>query len=303
MTSPATWTVRLSVLAAFAATVWFCGPRAAAVLAAKFGDSADQSPKVALDRVGFGERPDWLTRPMLVAVSAACSPWLSDEIGILDESAARKLRDGLMSVSWVRDVRVERAFPDRFRLHLSLRRPVLAVRSADDEPLCLVDRDAVMLPWIDCELPAVHLYREGGQPDMQVLVGGTAEDERVRAAVGIACEWRDRFAPLVGGCPRLLEVDATNLGERWIRGPDYPEVRVTLARGDGQSVVFGYGRPTTSPLPRVPITTKAEVLQKVLDRHPALEGLVAGDLRFARRWADYLQPRGPGVRDPNAPWK
>ena len=297
------WAVRVFVLGAFAATVWFCGPNAAAVLAARFGSEPQPGPMVSLDRVGFHDRPDWLEGQMLVAVAESVSPWLGDEVGILDEPASRRMRDGLMSTVWVRDVRVERVFPEQFRLHLSLRRPLLAVYSSDNKPLCLVDEHSMMLPWVECSLPTVRLYHEGGSPTMAVTIGERTNEPRVRVAVGIAKEWQGELVPLVSDCPRLLEVDATNLGERWIRGPQYPEVRVHLKRADGRQVIFGYGRPVDSPLARVPVGSKAKVLTKILAAHIGLQGLVAGDLRFSRRWADYLQPRKPGVPDPNGPWK
>ena len=197
---------------------------------------------------------------------------------------------------------VERVFPDRFRLHVGLRRPVLAVRSADDEPLCLVDQHAVMLPWVDTELPVLRLYREGGRAALTNAPGEVALEPRVRCAAAIACEWRDELAPLVADCPMLLEIDASNLGERWLVGPEYPELRVVLRRADGARVVFAYGRPVDTMLPRVPVRTKATVLGKVLQQHPGLQGLVAGDLRLANRWADYLQPREQGVPSPYGPW-
>ncbi|HEX5053839.1 MAG TPA: hypothetical protein VFZ65_18820 [Planctomycetota bacterium] len=296
------WAARILVLGAFAVTVWLCGPRAMAVLAAKLDQTGRNSPGVALDRVGFVSRPDWLDNPLLLAMSAAVSPWLRDEVPILDEALARRLRDGLATVPWVRDASIERVFPDRFQLHLALRRPVLAVRTAEGAPLCLVDRDAVALPWVDTALPVVVLYREGGAPTMAFEAGAVVTESRVRAAAAIAVEWRDELAPLVAGCPPLLEVDATNLGERWLRGPSYPEVRVKLRRADGAGVVFAYGRPVDSPLARVPVRTKASVLEQILGLHPGLQGLVAGDLRLLRRWADYLQPRAAGVRDPIGPW-
>ena len=120
--------------------------------------------------------------------------------------------------------------------------------------------------------------------------------------VAVAVEWRDELAPLVPGCPELLEVDATNLGEHWMRGRGYPEIRVKLRRDDGAGVIFAYDRPVDSILPRVPVRTKATVLSKVLAKHPRLSGLITGDLRLANRWADFLQPRGPGVPDPDGPW-
>ncbi|MEO6595208.1 MAG: FtsQ-type POTRA domain-containing protein, partial [Planctomycetota bacterium] len=244
----------------------------------------------------------WVDPALLLSISSALSPWLRDEVPILDEARSRQLRDGLASVPWVREASIERVFPDRFKLHLDLRRPVLAVRDAEGAPLCLVDRDAVALPWVDTPLPVTVLHREGGAPSMAVELGQPVAEGRVRAAAGIAVEWRDELLPLVPECPALLEVDATNLGERWLRGPSYPEVRVKLRRSDGAGVVFAYGRPLDSPMPRVPVRTKATVLGQILRQHPGLQGLVAGDLRLSRRWADYLQPRASGVRDPNGPW-
>ena len=298
----ARWAVRIVVLGAFVATLLLCGPRAAAVLAAKLRPDPARSPAVELDRVGFAERPEWLDRPLLVAVSAAVAPFLSGEIPILDEEAARQLAVDLQSVAWIREVGIERVFPDRFRLRFDLRRPVIAVRDADGAPLCLADRDGIVLPFVDTPLPVTFLHREGGAPTMATRLGEPAADARVRAAAAVAVEWRDQLVPLVTGCPRLVEVDATNLGERWLRGPSYPEIRVKLARHDGVPVVFAYDRPVDTPLPRVPVQTKATVLANILEQHPGLGRLVAGDLRFARRWADWLQPRPAGIRDPNGPW-
>lgn len=300
---PAPWVARIVVVTAFVVTLWMCGPRAVQVLAARFDQAAAGSPPVALDRVGFAAQPEWMDKPLLLQVAAALSPWLTDEVPILDDASLQRLREGLRAVPWVRDVAMQRVFPDRLRLDLDLRRPVLGVRDCDGAPLCLVDREAIVLPWVDTTLPVVCLYRDGNQQgSMTVVPGERCAVPRVRAAAAIALEWRDELAPLVKDCPRLLEVDATNLGEKWMRGPRYPEVRVKLARRDGAPVVFAYDRPVDSPLPRVPVKTKAEVLTQVLARYPQLDGLVAGDLRLSRRWADWLQPRGAGLRDPEGQW-
>jgi hypothetical protein len=295
--------VRIVVLSAFGFTLWLYGPRAAEVLAARFESAAKLSPAVSLDRVGFAARPEWMDTPLLLAVSAALSPWLADQVPILDEDMAERLRGGLATVPWVREVAIERVFPDRFRLRLELRRPVLAVRDAGGKPLCLVDRNATMLPWVDTPLPVTVLHREGGASTMSVVEGQTASEPRVRVAAAITMEWQTELAPLVSDCPALLEVDATNLGERWAVGPSYPEVRVKLRRNDGAGVIFAYDRPVDSPLPRVPVKTKATVLGKILADHPGLKGLIAGDLRMSRRWAEWLQPRSGLRGDPAGPWR
>jgi len=294
--------VRAFVLTAFAATIWFLGPRAAEVLAAKFDRAAQHSPLVDLDRVGFVARPEWVDQPLLLAISKDLGPWLQDQVPILDEAACVRLHDGLVGEPWVQRAEVERAFPDRLKLRLDLRRPVVAVRAADGGKLCLLDREGIALPWVDTPLPVVWMYREGGATTLRFELGKPVGENRALAAAAIAIEWRDEVAPLVPGCPALLEIDTTNLGERWMRGRGYPEVRIKLRRDDGAPVVFAYDHPVGSPLPRVPHKTKAEVLSKVLARHPGLRGLIAGDLRMQNRWADYLQPRGPGVPDPDGPW-
>jgi hypothetical protein len=294
--------IRTFVLGAFFLTVWLFGPRAAEVLAARFERTAQNSPLVALDHVGFASRPDWVDQPLLLAMATEIGPWLQDEVPILDEVASRKLIAGLRTTPWVRDASLERVFPDRFRLRLELRRPVLGVRSGDGEPLCLVDRHGVAMPWVDTPLPVTRLHREGGASTMAFQFGQVVEEGRVRAAAAVAVEWRDELAPLVPACPRLLEVDATNLGERWLRGRGHPEIRVALERNDGAGVTFAYDHPVDSVLSRVPVRTKATVLIKVLGKFPGLQGLIAGDLRMANRWEDYLQPRRPGQPDPDGPW-
>lgn len=296
------WGLRLAVLLAFAATVWWFGPRAAQVLAARFHAADRESPAVALDRVGFVAVPDWLRGQTLVAVARDIQPCLHGSQPILDDAAAARLQETLQRVAWVRQVKLERVFPDRFRVALVLRRPVLAVRGPDGGLLCHADRDGIALPAGGEEpgLPVTVLRSEGGAVPARWASGALFPDPRVAAAAAVAVEWRDQFAPLVPGCPDLLEVDANNLGERWTMGPRHPEIRVALRRVDGAPVVFAYDRPPDSQRPRVPIPVKAEVLRRILERHPGLTGLTGGDLRFQVRWQDWLQPRS-GV-DPAAPW-
>ncbi|MGE3173209.1 MAG: hypothetical protein AB7O97_11345 [Planctomycetota bacterium] len=286
------WLARIVVWCAFAIVAWAFGPRALAVLQSRVEGAARNTPMVEFDKVGFLRRPDWMSDDLLVAVSRDLQPWLVGAAPILDDAEAKRLLAGLATVPWVAETRLERVFPDRFRIAFGLRRPVLAVRDELGRPLCLCDVAGTALPWVDgSDVPQVVLRREGGPGTVRGGLGEVVPDERVVAAAAIAVQWRDELAPLVPGCPRLLEVDTTNLGLRWVRSPEYPEVRVMLARDDGAPVVFGYGRPVDAPLPCVPIETKAKVLRAVLDEHPRLGGLVAGDLRFELRWRSWLQPR------------
>jgi hypothetical protein len=296
------WLLRAAVWLGFLGVAIALGPRAVSVLAARLGSGSRHSPQVDLDLVGFAARPDWLDGPLLLAVSRDLQPWLQGRLAILDENGARQLLAGLGTVPWVADAGLERVFPDRFRVRFGLRRPVLAVRDSQGAPLCLCDRQGVVLPWVDgLQVPVTVLRREGGSGTLHGPAGEVAGDDRVPAAAAIAVEWRDEFAPLVPGCPRLLEVDTTNLGGRWALGGEpgslessYPEVRVVLQRNDGAPVVFGYDRPVGAVLARVPVADKAALLRAVLAEFPVLQGLVAGYLRRPVRWRSLLQPRqGP----------
>lgn len=287
-----TWAIRIAVWSAFVLVAIAFGPRAVQVLASRVDVSSRNCPAVEFDRVGFVARPDWLSDDLLLAVSRDLQPFLNGSAPILDDAAARQLLAGLATVPWVEETRLERVFPDRFRVAFGLRRPVLSVRDELARPLCLVDRSGIALPWVDgAQLPTTMLRREGGVGTVRGRMGEVVDDDRVVAAAAIAVQWRDQLAPLVPDCPRLLEVDANNLGLRWVRSPEYPEVRVALARADGAPVVFGYGRPVGAALPCVAIDVKAKVLRAILAEHPALDGLVSGDLRFEMRWRAWLQPR------------
>lgn len=286
------WAVRIAVLLAFAVALIGFGPRALAVLQSRAAAAERNSPRVLLDHVGFTARPEWLSGSLLARVARDLQPYLHGEVAILDEAAALALRDALQQVPWVAEARIEREFPDRFRVRFGLRRPVLEVQDEQGLPLCLVDREAVVLPHVGgLAVPRTVLRRAGGAPSMRASFGQPAPDDRVVAAAAIAVEWRDELAPLVPGCPPLLEIDTTNLGERYVRRDDYPEVRVVLQRADGAPVVFGYGRAVGSPRPGVPVATKARVLAAILGEFPGLQGLVAGDLRFPVRWRSWLRPR------------
>jgi hypothetical protein len=279
--------------------VWLFGPRAAAVLAARFHKAGQGSPPVLLDRVGFVATPAWLQGPMLLAVVRDLEPCLRGSLPILDDAAANELQAQLQSLPWVAGARLQRVFPDRLRLSLELREPVLLVRDAAQRPLCCLDRTGIAMPPVDLALPVTRLGSEGGPVPTAFETGVVFPDARAVAAAKIAVEWREQVAPLVPGCPELVEVDANNLGERWLLGPRHPEIRVGLRSGTG-TAVFAYDRPVDAALPRIPHATKAMVLRAILAEHPGLSGLTGGDLRLPVRWRDWLLPRaGP---DPAGPF-
>lgn len=299
--SGATWLLRVVVLSAFVVTLVLFGPRAKQVLAARLSSASQQSPLVQLDRVALTAKPDWLPPELLPLVARDLQPHLSGSVPILDDDAALQLVQELESVPWVQKARLDRVFPDRLHVALDLRRPVLQVRAADGQPLCLCDRDGVALPLLDLpQLPFTQLSTATGRGTVKVVPGERLGDDRVLAAAAVAVEWRDELAPRVAGCPALLEIDATNLGGGYVTHPHYPDIRIALRRSDGAKVVFAYGYPPDSELPRVPVADKAGVLHAILAAHPGLDGLLGGDLRFTNCWENWLQPWTGS--DPAGPW-
>ncbi|MEE9125817.1 MAG: hypothetical protein V3U11_01630 [Planctomycetota bacterium] len=290
----------MCVLLALALTIWLAGPKAYEVLAARWHRSQGDGPggpRVDLDLVSFGERPDWLRGPFLLTVARDLSPRLSEKVGLLDEVDARRVKTRLLASPGVKTVRLRQEHPDRFRVSLDLRRPVLEVEFPGAR--LLVDRHGVCLPPTRSSsgLPVAVLtglpgYPAGGQP-ARIRMGMPHPDPVVRAAAAVAVEWRDEMVPLVPEAPPLVEVDTSNLDYRFIAAARVSEVRVGLRRGDGQIVYLAYGRPPGARLERLPVAAKAKILECILAHAPGLMGLQGGDLRFANRWRDWLLPR-PG---------
>lgn len=285
------WIIRIGVLLALALTLTLAGPRALAVLRTRLAAPRDTGPTVPLDRVGFVRVPGWLTGPMLVAALEDLAPRLQGTIGLLDEAAALALRDRLLESSWVVAARITREFPDRFRVTLDLRRPRLAVvrtRGDSTQVEALVDEAGFCLP----PSSSVPLPRTVVRTGPVGTPGTVHPDPRVLAAVAVACEWQREIAPKVAQVPELVEVDASNLGYRFVADPTRGEVRVGLARADGGVAHFEYDHPPGSVAPRVSAKDKAWVLSQVLALRPGLAGVQAGDLRFVNLWRNWLLPRG-----------
>ncbi|MCC6670806.1 MAG: hypothetical protein IT458_07090 [Planctomycetes bacterium] len=291
---PAVWVV---VLGAFVLTLWFAGPRAFAVVEARIraGSAASRGPAVDLGLLAGLQPPQWLRdQPVLLRrILTDLEPALRGRIGVLDDEAAVTLRAALEQSGWVRSAQIVRVLPDQFEVHLDLRRPVLQVYVGDARlPAGHLDAGGAWLPGggLDLGLPRTTV------PVAPAASAGGAvhPDPILVAAAAVAVEYREVIAPLVPGAPALVEVDATNLGYRYLRSRDtYSEVEIALRRADGGAAWFAYGHPPGSAYPRTEPAVLAEVLGKVLAAHPGLAGIERGDLRLRNRWQDWLRPSVP----------
>ncbi len=284
------WLLRGVVLLALVLTLWIAGPGAWQALALRRAAQPDMSPRVTLDRVGFHDLPTWVGDDLLVGILQDLQPRLTGSIGIMDDAAAVLLETSLTDSPWVRSVSLRRRFPDRLVAELELRRPLLSVHEGPDARLqCLVDAEGVCLPPIaGIGLPRT-LLANGVAAALEF--GKVHGDPRVRASALVAAEWREEIAPQVPGVPDLAEVDASNLNYVFLADSRWSEIRVGLAGRNGGMAYFGYGHPPGCAAPRVASGTKASVLRKVLESFPELKGLRGGDLRFQKRWRDWLIPR------------
>jgi len=291
------WLLRIAVLIALAVTLTVAGPRAWTVLARRLpAHKGSDAASVDLQCVGFAAAPAWLRGPLLIAVLRDLEPNLRGRAGILDSEAAGRLRARLSASPWVEHVTLERVFPDRLRVALELRQPVLEVRRSDAALLeALVDAQGHSLPGVAVPgLPRVHLLEPGTPVDL--AWGAPHPDPRVLAAAAVAVEWRDELTPLVADAPQLIEVDAANLGYRYLADGRWSEIRVGVRRGDGDIAYLGYGHPPGSAAPRVAAADKARVLRSLLQEYPGLVDVAKGDLRFVNRWRDWVLPRPEPLR-------
>ena len=271
-------------------TLWQAGPRAYAVLAHHGRRTAGAAAE--LERVGFRSLPAWLSGPLLLAVMSDLEPRLRGRADLLDDRAAGRIRRGLLASPWVGTASLDRVFPDRLSAGLELRRPTLALVDDAGAVLGLVDGNGVWLPPVEgTGLPVGHALAPS-----RANLGELHPDPVVRAAARVAAEWRDEIAPAVDGVPALVEVDARNVGYRFVGDRRWSEVRVGLRRGDGAIVYLSYGHPPGVDAPRVPAATKVRILKAILAEYPQLAGLHGGDLRFANRWRHWLVPRPDPAR-------
>lgn len=306
---PARQVLRVLVVAAFAATLWFAGPRAWRIVEARLGagaspaaaaqrtQAAAQGPSVATDKLAALEVPDWLRGDLLRAVLADFEPRLRGTVALMDETAASQLQARLRASPFVTGATLERRFPDRFRLRVALRRPVARWVEAGRTAV-LFDADGVALSPGDAscdELPQIAL--DGAAPlDVAALrAGAVADDRRIVAACAVAAEWRDAVVASFPEAPRLRAIDPRNLGYAFVADPRHAQVLVGLESADGNIAWFQHGLAALHG-GAIDAATRADVLRKVVELRPGLVGVESGDLRLSNTWRNSLVPGDDAAR-------
>jgi hypothetical protein len=170
-----------------------------------------------------------------------------------------------------------------------------------------LDHDAVWMPRPDVPAAAEadyfgHWPRLVGGAVPVAQPGQPVADPSLVGAVLIAAEYRTRIRTVLRGAPRLLTVDGTNFGYRLRREPQSAEFRIVVEARDGSQVQLEWGHaPDCKRWQVLPTDVKLEVLRKLLERFPGLEGVAGADLRARNRWLDWVRyPPPAATLDPLA---
>ncbi|MGA0869217.1 MAG: hypothetical protein ACO3UM_09810, partial [Planctomycetota bacterium] len=274
------------VVGGLLATLWFAGPRAWRIASARLSLEVQDQVAVPLDRIGPVVAPPWVDGPVLRAVLEDLEPRLRGEVALMDDEGAEAARGRIAASPFVRSVRFERRFPDRFLVDLDLRRPEVEI-VAEGRRVAMLDGTGVVLPPgpLPLDLPRVGV--DGFVPAVPIAsfeFGRTVPDPRLAAAAAVAQEWREQVAPAVGQAgPRLAHVDPRNVGWNYVADAKTSRIVVGLERAEGGLAWFHYGLAEVDGGP-VGAGQRAGVLAAVLTEHPGLAGVLRGDLRLKNLW-------------------
>ncbi|MGE0144102.1 MAG: hypothetical protein AB7I19_08730 [Planctomycetota bacterium] len=295
------WVVRVVVIAAFLGCVVVVGPRAWRVLEARwptqFAAAAQRGPSVALDRLVARSLPSWARGELLIALLADLEPRLRGEEALMDDAALEAVRDRIAASAWVAAARLERAFPDRLRLGLELRRPVarLVVEDGTRRGTVAFDSEGRALPVRLGDLASLPQIVVSPSPipfdSASLRSGAIATDRRILAACAVAEEWMAQVAADAADLPRLVAIDARNVDYEYVADPRHSRVLVGLARRDDAVAWFQHGLARRHG-GAVEVETRRKILERILARHPGLIGVDSGDLRLLNLWEQYLVTSG-----------
>jgi hypothetical protein len=233
--------------------------------------------RVRLDRVRVLERPSWVSDDELEELLEGAS--ISGSAGFYDPDLARRLRDAWGRTPLAASLpRVAREHPNRVRLSLSIRRPVVGVKDWEDEerPIVLLDREAVRWPGrfpervparFGARIPIIKAYdlREFSPTPP---AGHAWRDERVLQGLAVALDLRRELGDDLARRLRIRVINVENVGKE---GPGVSEV--VLETEDGMKVEWGRssGSPRAERDP--PVRTKIESLRRAFREPARLPGM------------------------------
>jgi len=249
----------------------------------------------------FTALPSWVTPK--VQQQLAYIPDLPERFSILEPNLATRVAQAYERNPWVAEVRaVERHFPNRLTLALSLRRPVAAVRYRGSYYLADGEANRLPLRFRSWPQPEYRLPIVTGALTEPPRSGAQWQDEAVRAGCAVAQLLKTHgFVRRLG----VTVVDASNLGGRRRRGdPDRPPDRSAHAHLLG---TFSPGvaarcrlpdRHPQTPLPQAPGRDPGPPPTR-LRRHPLRPPACQGPLLSNSDPSDTGSTRGEGSLDPS----
>jgi hypothetical protein len=235
--------------------------------------------------------PGWVPGPIAAALRADISAL--SRLSIFDPELESRLRDGILrATAWVSEVpRVERIYPDRARVELTVRRPAAAVDVG--ETRYLLDAAGRVIHEESSARPTPFPFAVtpvlGAAPSRRPAVGFAFPDHEVLNAVNVAVEMaslpEEQRSALRGAGPIALqvrrgaEVEGFHAGEVFLRIADASAIvrwgrPARYRSGEGQEIQLG--------LLEQPVDRKFAHLARVLDAFPRLRGLEEVRLDFDR---------------------
>ncbi len=223
--------------------------------------------------------PSWLPESIGHEIRVALQA--APPVSLFAPDFGGRLRDAVKSATpWIGTVeRVERIFPNRARVDLTLRRPVVAIEHEGHRYLLdgsgrVLHREPRSQP-TSFRFPVYPVFGvRAGAP----TVGAVSDDREVLAAVRVAEELRalpSAHRDLV----RQIEPVALEV-RRSIRGSVAAAGEVHIRTASGVLVEWGRARSGALGLADVPVDRKIEHLARIMKVYPRLAGLEEARLNF-----------------------
>ena len=224
---------------------------------------------VDLSSLRVADRPDWAGDALLSDLHAGGA--LQGKVSIFDPGLTKKVSDYYLANPWVsRVIAVEKEFPNKLRVKVEMRKPLVAVESKG--LFILVDRDRVRLPGVYSQVPRVStpilklLGVRSAAPD----AGKKWNDASVDAGAGVADALLDQR---IDRQLSIASIDVSRVG----KGGRESEIVIWAE----ENVAIEWGRAESPSHPgELAVDEKILNLKGVLMSQPHLRGVARVKVQF-----------------------
>lgn len=223
---------------------------------------------IDLATLRVADRPEW-AGDALVSEFHTRGP-LTGKMSIFDPDLVKNVSEHYAANPWVsRVLSVEKEFPNKLRVKVEMRKPLMAVEQRGR--FVLVDRDRVRIPGEYAQLPKFNFSvpKVIGVKSAPPEAGKRWDDPGVDAGAGVAAALLDNR---IDRQIAIAALDVSRVG----KGGRESEI-VILAE---DNVAIEWGRPATAGHGELPADEKILNLKGVLMSQPRLRGVVRVKVQF-----------------------